>query len=176
MLHCVSLVPCTGLPPCIYAQLILLNCPPLYWPGFRAAVVLLIFRYCISQMDVPARQTYVSFVPLSVHVPTSSAMRYVCLVRAADRYVALVVASDERSAAAGITSLVMGCILLGMDGWEDRLGNSCWRDAFSFGCPVLHRCATWGWPWRPLLWVYWLLHRYPLPHFPHRGSSRVASR
>ena len=43
-----------------------------------AAVALLMLRFCISQMDVPARQTYVS----------------------------MVVSSSERSAANGITNIV----------------------------------------------------------------------
>jgi hypothetical protein len=52
---------------------------------------MLVLRFCISQMDVPARQTYVN----------------------------MVVASDERAAAGGITNIVRS---LGMAGAK-RMGG-----------------------------------------------------
>jgi MFS family permease len=56
-----------------------------FMPSRKTAAVMLIARFCISQMDVPARQTYV----------------------------AIVVLSDERSAAGGITNIArsMGLLL-----------------------------------------------------------------
>ncbi len=59
--------------PYIYRNAVLV---PLM-PSSNAACAMLVARFCISQMDVPARQSYV----------------------------AMVVASDERSAAAGITNV-----------------------------------------------------------------------
>lgn len=53
-------------------------------PSKRAAVAMLLLKCTISQMDVPARQAYV----------------------------AMVVASEERSAAGGLTNLARSCGLL----------------------------------------------------------------
>jgi MFS family permease len=55
-----------------------------FMPSRRTAAFMLIARFCISQMDVPARQTYV----------------------------AIVVLSDERSAAGGITNIARSIGLL----------------------------------------------------------------
>jgi MFS family permease len=86
-----------------------------FMPDPLAAAAMLVARFCISQMDVPARNTYVM----------------------------LVVASDERSAAGGITNIVRSigmCAAPPIVGWLSShsvgsgIFNSPWMIAGSLKC------------------------------------------
>jgi hypothetical protein len=87
---------------------ILLLAVPLM-PSSISACVMLALRFCISQMDVPARQAYV----------------------------AMVVASDERSAAGGITNLVRSAGMSLAPLPLGALSATQPRTAFAFSAPWL---------------------------------------
>ena len=76
-------------------------------PSAASAAALLVARFSISQMDVPARQAYVT----------------------------MVVASYERSAAGGITNLVRSVGLAAAPGLLGRLSSAQPRDGALFASP-----------------------------------------